>query len=259
MYGRCSKLILAAVLPVVLTACVHVSSFVRYDGERFTVYAGESLDLAPILAGEAEKIVADIAGALSVPVPTASLDVYLFPNGLGMMNYLAVKCPKQAMSAAACFATEEGFTVTVVDRGTRSKTMEHLRHELTHYVLASNYVDFPPWIDEGLAQHFQREDPAAPIGDKVRRYLAGRVRRMGGRDTEKIIAVPYGGSLSMGQYSRSRAMVHFLMSSDEYGSAEVNCYLRETINDDRPIDHFRVCFDASPDEFVRNMRRFYGM
>ena len=65
-----------------------------------------------------------------------------------------------ADAAAACYEAPEGILVVALSRcRRRDETVRLLRHELSHYVIASCFVEIPPWIDEGLAQFFETGPP----------------------------------------------------------------------------------------------------
>ncbi|HWR97020.1 MAG TPA: hypothetical protein VN317_01215 [Candidatus Methanoperedens sp.] len=221
--GCASSLPLARVQPVAIHA--------RGDAAEIDAFAA-SVDAA----------LAAIAGRLELALPARGLEIRLFGSRRSMNGFLREHCPEQSGKAAACFSRPGGFTVTVAKSAQPGETERALRHELTHYLLASHYRHLPRWIDEGLAQYLE-VDPSRPRGDKRELFVGQRVPTTASALTELISRVPRG-PLAREQYLLSWALASFLMEDDSQGRDRVKEYLSATAAADKALDRFEASFGS---------------
>jgi hypothetical protein len=216
------------------------------------------------LLQEADLALSSISRFLNLPIPQSaipnshSLQVLAFRSPWGMRAYLAEHCPRLAGRAAACFEGPAGYTITVSGRSGRDETSHLLRHELTHYLLASNFDDFPPWVDEGLAQFFEPGEPFGRVNPLVLKDLQAAVRRPGSGVLEELVALPPGRALSRRQYALAWGLVFYLAGEPRLGRPAILGYLK-TVRSDRPAaDCFREAFRLRPGDLEPAWRAFVG-
>jgi hypothetical protein len=223
------------------------------QGEYINIQASRHVPHADDILSFSERRTAYVAGELRIENPRLELSILLFDSARGMRRYLTQHCPQEAGKAAACYFSAGGYVLTLV-RGEEEDVRRTLTHELTHYVLASTYYDFPPWIDEGLAQFFEYdgEEAAYAMGEKVL-SLSGEKPGM----LDNMLSVPAGEELSLDQYALSWGLVNFLVMNEAYGGVPaLKCYLeRVTLGKERAL--FKDCFGHDPEDIEPVMRSYY--
>jgi len=201
---------------------------------------------------EAEGQVRRAVEFLQLEMPECGVRVVVFPSQRRMRAFLGRYCPKQRHKGAACFELGTDYVVAVPYRTNRQEFSRLLRHELTHYVLASQFYDLPPWVDEGLAQFFEAGEPGhAPSIQSPKAPRLGLVR---GRTLDELVAVPAGQDLSRHGYLRSRSLVFHLLTRDKGGAAQMRDYLRKVHSGSQSVETFRTCFGASPNSLSAHCR-----
>jgi len=227
----------------------------RHEGVHLDVYCDLPGPVSTSLLAEADRHVERVAAFLRVSVPPKRLCVHVFPSPWSLTGFLVRACPRQWDRAAACFETSDGYVVAIARQRRREATLRSLRHELTHYVLASHFSDLPPWIDEGLAQYGETGAPFGNVPDHTRKSAMARVHRTAGRGLENLVAIPVGRTLTRVQYAQARALVCVLIGDDRFGLDRVLDYLRTVRSDGfagssssagRAREHFRRCFGVWP-------------
>lgn len=204
---------------------------------------------------EAEDAISSVSDHLSLQAPIQPLHVLLFPSLRKMRSYLSAHCPAQKSSAAACFEKGNGFEITLALKGNKDEILKHLRHEVTHYVLASNFYDMPPWIDEGLAEYFE---PGKPFGLSNRKHCRN-LRQVAGKKKksvlERLVIIPAGTALDGKQYALSWGLVIFLMEDERFGLDCILCYLRNVRSGQEARQHFSECFGMKPSDLEESWRQ----
>lgn len=238
---RSRRLFPAALLLITLTSgCVTAPPLARI--EPVALHArGESGEI-DTFAASIKTALADIGGRLGLHVPASGLEVFLFDSPRQMKSYLRKRCPEQSGKAAACFAHPGGYVITVVKSSQPGRTDRMVRHEITHYLLASHYRDLPRWIDEGLAQYLE-VDPSRSHDDKWRQF---RKRRVSSAEQTivDLVSLPAGRQLTRDQYLLSWALVSFLMQEDQLGPGHIGRYLANVEADGKELAFFESTFGS---------------
>jgi len=221
----------------------------RYEAVHLDLYCDtRTVELHSLLA-DGDRHVESVAGFLCVRVPPKRLSVYVFPTHWGLSLFLARECPRQWGRGAACFETPDGFVVAIASQWRRKDTLRYLRHELTHYVLASHFHDLPPWIDEGLAQYCESGEPFGQACHSRRERARTGVRMRDGRALESLVVVPAGGRLTRAQYAQAHALVCFFAEDERLGLEPILRYLRCVRSDGVAGEYFHRCFGAWPGDW----------
>jgi hypothetical protein len=247
--------LLPATVALLSAGCARDLAFTREEVAGITLYAVEK-DSADTARAAADSL-ASIAARLQVPVPMNSLSLYLLPSSASLRRYLREHCPEQESKAAACFTRPEGYVIALSPGAADDDVNALLRHEITHFILASRYFDFPPWIDEGLAQYFERKDPDAALPERERGPLAREAAGISAASIEGLLAVPDGGEMTRRQYREAKVLVHVIMRDGSHGPEEIKCYLHRVRSDGQPLRTLRECFRVSPAELADRVRLYF--
>ena len=226
----------------------------RLSGRHLDLYADFHPAACQELLAHADRCVESISQLLEKPLPHAPLQVLAFRSQLELGPYLLQHCPKHFDSRAACYQTPEGYVVAVSRYTDQDKTLRDLRHELTHYVLASHFYDLPPWIDEGLAQFVEAGEPFGQIN---RPRLSSLVRQLRRKKLilEKLVAKAPGTKLSRSEYAQAWGLVFFLMKDKRFGPQRLRAYLKD-VRAGRETSAFIDCLGAHPKAVEQDWRRF---
>ena len=237
---------------VLLAGCSAPSR--RVSGRHFDLYADLSPTLCEELLAHGDQCVESIAELLQRPVPRTPLRVLAFRSQLDLGAYLLQHCPKHFDNRAACFETPEGYVVAVARYADKEDTLRDLRHELTHYVLASHFYDLPPWVDEGLAQFVEAGEP---FGQLHRRRHSSLVRQLRRKKSilDKLVAKAPGTKLTRSEYAQAWGLAFFLMKDERFGREQVRAYLKR-VRAGEETSTFLECFRVEPHALEEDWREF---
>ena len=210
-----------------VAGCLAAPRLTGYQAKGFLLYAPASQkDLAAVEA--IENFLEEAASYLGLAVQSAgTLSIYVYRWRLDLWRHLDTVCPQWRWRRAACCEIEGGYMIGV--SGTRDSPLpgSDLRHELTHYLLASHFSDVAPWIDEGLAGVLEREIPGEGLEDHtegVHRILKEAVSQ----DLKSLLSVLPGRKLSHEQYRLAWAWTYALLTGIPEGKSRVIEYLTRT-------------------------------
>ena len=209
------------------------------------------------IADEADAAVRAVAGYLDVPLPERPARIVHFRWGLSRRMYLRSACPRMADAAAACFANADGELEIVLSGSWRAlETRRLLRHELTHYVVASTWHGkVPPWLDEGLSRFFELGAPYERPHPECLKRLRKRLGNVQPNMLEDLVRTPPGERLTRAQYDQAWGLTWFLLTNPDYGPAAVTAYADDVRWPDDPSQRFRLHFGATPVEIRDDWRR----
>ncbi len=217
-------------------------------GKGVSTTVGSSDRVSPEIQTEAEQAVERVLKCFNLKPAEEEVTVVVFDSGWALKRFLERECPSQADSAAACFESDYRFIVAVADRWGGNDMLSSMRHELTHYVIASHFADVPPWADEGLAQYFE---PPLP-GETPRRECLDVLRAFA-RDKSKgalmrLVSLPPGTKLSRNEYAQAWGLIRFLMTTPSWGPAAMLKYLKTVTAEGDAEAQFKLAFGRSPIE-----------
>jgi len=234
---------------LLLSGCAGTLPPARVEG-RHLVLATSSADAeARHLLGKAEETVDAISAFLGIEPPARKGTAILFRWSWSRRRYLARECPRMADAAAACFEKPKGcFQIVLHDRWSRAETLRLLRHEVTHFAIASRYYDIPPWLDEGLGRFFEMGPPYGAVHPKSCPALKGLIARRRTPLLPALIGVPAGERFTKSQYDQAWGLVWFLLTEERWGGAAVRRYLAAVNASEPPDAIFARCFGMTPEE-----------
>ena len=173
-------------------------------------HADFSLETESDILRELADLQNDLKQYLAIPDPQETIEVFFFQSDATYQRFLRNEFPEAPKDRRALFIKRESgpgmvLTVNGPDLG------EDLRHELTHAFLHAAISYIPLWLDEGLAEYFEkpRESRASenPYFKKVSRRIAfGSVPLIS--RLEKVI---YFEQMGAGEYCEAWSWVHFML------------------------------------------------
>jgi len=240
---------LAAALLAAVIGCATPSILTATPGAHGILQSRLSREDAVALQQEADRTVKGICDFLSLPTPEIRAEIMLFDSRRALRRHLAASCPMMTDAAAACSDTPDGTLVVAFSRHRkRGETTRLLRHELSHYVVASHFEDIPPWIDEGLAQYFEAGLPFGQDNDKKRKSIARQLKGDSADAIASLIAVSPGTRLNRKQYALAWGMTRHLLDRGPDGRVHVKHYLETVHSGADPIEQVITNFGLAPDE-----------
>lgn len=105
------------------------------------------------LLGELARLQTDLGRSLNLQPPGESVELYLFQDEKTYRAYLRQHFPKIPYRRAL-FIKDKGPGKVLVHRSPEFAV--DIRHECTHALLHSTLPMVPLWLDEGLAEYFER-------------------------------------------------------------------------------------------------------
>jgi len=219
-------------------------------------HADFPLDQEYEILRELKNIQKDLSQYLAIPKPRETIEVFFFNAEESYRKFLAVEFPDAPFDRRALFIKEKGPGMVLVVRNPEMN--EDLRHEMTHAFLHSTIRYVPLWLDEGLAEYFEkpRETRATenPYFKTIaRKIMFGSVPSLSG--LEKLL---YFDQMGAEEYCHAWSWVHFMIHHsrkthetlagyirllDEYGekTPRIERYLLSTSPDLKKeyLDHFR--------------------
>ncbi|MBM4080571.1 MAG: hypothetical protein FJ278_12790 [Planctomycetes bacterium] len=217
-------------------------------GRHVTLFSRLSPDKATPVQLEADRTVREISEFLGLATPEGQAQVMLFNSARAFRAFVERECPQQSGAGAACFQRGDTFVVALHDHWSSSETLKFLRHELSHYVIASHFYDIPPWIDEGLAQFFEMGTPYGRAHPACLGPLAAQLRRERQGVLSHLVAARPGTRLSREEYDQAWGLTHFLLKRPGAGPASVRRYLEQARSDKDALDLFRAVFGQGPSD-----------
>jgi len=124
-----------------------------YPASRFVLYTESPAGEAEAILLEAESYLSSLEETLGLKAPPVGLlRIVHFRWRRDLWSYMGKELPDFRWRRGACFETSQVYVLALSGRPGQERFQRILRHELTHFFLVSHFSDFPPWIDEGLAQ-----------------------------------------------------------------------------------------------------------
>lgn len=151
-----------------------------------------------------------IVATLDTPHPSGIIEVYIFDERSSFERFVRGQYPNLP-ARRAFFIAQGSRRIVYTSRG--ESLDEDLRHEAAHALLHATVGTVPLWLDEGLAEYFERpQSDNGWHGDHVRELQASPFRP-GLARLERLRDV---GEMSRPDYREAWAWVHSLL----HGSPE---------------------------------------
>ena len=160
--------------------------------------------------------------SLALPKPRQPVHVMLLADQRQYRRYLETYFP-QAPIRPALFLQVSGPGMVFAYRSPEMWT--NLRHEGTHAILHSVLPFVPLWIDEGLAEFFEREEPAKLAGHPHLKPLRRELRQGPPMPLEQLEAWTDLGKMTGRDYRHAWSWVYYLLESGPRTRQLVSAYL----------------------------------
>ncbi len=172
-----------------------------------------------------ETLPDQIQRELRLPVGTAFVQVYLFPDQDKYEAFMRDRFP-WLPPRRAYFVTDQKRPGGADDLQVYTWMGDHLRtdlrHELTHGLLHGVLKGVPLWLDEGLAGFFEQPVEA----DGVNFDHLDKLRRAGPFDLARLEKVTKVEQMEKPEYRESWAWVHYCLRGDPAARAALLEYLQ---------------------------------
>ncbi len=204
----------------------------------FTIHAEFALDSHSRVLASLEKLPSEFRDVLKLDVSRRPIDVYVLANRRRYREYVRARVPG-GERRRALFVNGPDRCVVFVYR--HEDWAIDLRHECTHALVHNALPYLPLWLDEGLAEYFER-----PISQKILRSTAHphlkrikwSLRLFGWRPSlSRLESRRDFQSMTASDYRDSWAWVHFLLTGPPEARRALSSYLA-AIQDNRPPGPF---------------------
>lgn len=182
--------------------------------------AGEQRLLADLVARKT-----DMQRLLKIDLTDEPVDVYLFQDQNRFTRFARKEMPQFSDRRALFLQTDTELKVLAHCSATIG---EDLRHEMTHGYLHGTFGWLPLWLDEGLAEYFERQRGAEDRHDGHIHHLASEFRS--GRwqpNLQRLEEFENPADFGQTQYSEAWLWVHFLLQDSGKGASSLSEYLAE--------------------------------
>lgn len=176
-----------------------------------------------------ESLPGDLSRQLGLPTSQRMVRVYLFSDKEPFEEYVGRKYPLLPKRRAYFLAQKragglsEELTVLTMDG---PRLSQDLRHELTHALLHGVLRQVPLWLDEGIAEYFERD--AADQGfnpshwEKLQRQWSGGSRP----DLQRLESLSQVQQMHREEYRESWLWVYWMLKMDPRGGEILREYLQ---------------------------------
>ena len=219
-------------------------------------HADFSLEKEYDILRELSCIQKDLSQYLAIGHPKETIEVFFFSSKDSYRKFLANELPEAPQDRQALYVKQSAPGMVVILRGPDIK--EDLRHEMTHAFLHACMPYVPLWLDEGLAEYFEkpRETRARvnPYFTSVSRKITfSQVPSM-----SRLEKMKYFDQMGNNEYCEAWSWVHFMIHHSrethqmlagyirllaERGdkTPPLEPYLTKTVTDPKKayLDHFR--------------------
>ena len=224
----------------------------RFNGELVTLKA----DVPPAdgrrLTELADSFLVEVSRKLDAEPPSPT--VYVFGRRRDLRRFLRLNSPAFARRTGACFVTEDGNIIIALRASRGGKpALDSLRHELTHAVIAANFVRPMPWLDEGLAQCLEEGmPPGEPAG--VLDALAAM------NDIEdrvlRVVSITEHAGLTTTDYRVAWGLTWFLIQDGGYGWQAIRRCLEPPEFGETPAQRLARGLGLGPEPIARSFKMF---
>jgi hypothetical protein len=161
------------------------------------------------LIRELEALRADVSQDLGLPISDEPVHLYLFEGSDRYDAFVARQFP--GFPARRAFFVETDTTLSVY-AAWQDRIAEDLRHETTHGYVHAVVPTVPLWLDEGIAEYFERPRSDKGIHREHVAHLAGRLLEgtwQPNIDALESLADP--GEMSQDHYAEAWCWVHWML------------------------------------------------
>jgi hypothetical protein len=204
-------------------------------------HADFSLETEYVILRELNNIQKDLSQYLAIPHPKETMEVFIFQSKATYQRFLGeVRELRDApFDREALYFRQSSPGMVLIYRN--PNMMEDLRHEMTHAFLHASLPYIPLWLDEGLAEYFEKpRDTRARINPYFtsvsRKIMFGQVPSLA-----KLEKMRYFDQMGVNEYCEAWSWVHFMMHHSRATHQMLAGYIRllaEQGEKTPPLDSF---------------------
>ena len=169
---------------------------------------------ADVVMGQLDDIREDLyrhvglGGSESAARSGRKVEIILFSSSASYRQYLSNRIP-EALSRRAIFYKDGDLCQIYAFR--HNQLLTDLRHEYTHAVLHQTLPYVPLWIDEGLAEYFEEQEPSRLRSPRFS-AVKWKARTGWSPNLQQLEAMKSGPGMHADEYRDSWAWVCFLLN-----------------------------------------------
>ena len=172
-------------------------------------HADFSLETEYEILRELANIQKDLVQYLAIPPPRETIEVFFFDTKKSYQRFLSKEMTEAPFDRDALYVKKSGPGMVLIYRHANMK--EDLRHEMTHAFLHAAMPYVPIWLDEGLAEYFEKPRETRgrdnPYFTSIsRKIIFGSVPPMG-----RLERLKYFDQMGNNEYCEAWSWVHFMI------------------------------------------------
>lgn len=199
----------------------------RWTDERhlapFAVYADFSLESHTRSLESLRTLPAELQQVLGISVSPRTIHIYLFRDAQTLLRY-ARSVGAGSTKRRALFVRQRDRLMVFAQNSPRLGV--DLRHECTHALLHGVMPEIPLWLDEGLAEYFERGSAVAAEDDDLWRSIQAAMRQGTFRQVEQLETAVQMSDFTAQHYQQAWAWVHYLLRASPETRRVLQDYLR---------------------------------
>jgi hypothetical protein len=161
------------------------------------------------LVRELESMRATVSQDLGLPISDEPVHLYLFETADRYDAFVARQFPSFPARRAFFVQTDTSLAVYAA---WQDRIAEDLRHETTHGYVHAVVPTVPLWLDEGIAEYFERPRSDKGLHRDHVAHLAGRlIEGTWWPDIDKLESLHSPGEMSQDHYAEAWCWVHWML------------------------------------------------
>jgi len=187
-------------------------------------HADYSLENEYGILRELANIQKDLSQYLAIPHPMETIEVFFFQSQNTYKKFLGKELQDAPFDREALYYKHSGPGMVLIYQ--KPDMMEDLRHEMTHAFLHASLHYVPLWLDEGLAEYFEkpretraRENPY--FSSISRKIMFGQTPSL-----TKLEKMRFFDQMGVNEYCEAWSWVHFMMHYSRETHQTLAGYLR---------------------------------
>ena len=220
-------------------------------------HADFSLETEFDMLRELSYIQKDLKHYLAIPDPKETIEVFFFQSDATYWEFLYNELPKAPTDRRTLYIKEQsgpGMVLTVNGADLR----EDLRHEMTHAYLHAAISYIPLWLDEGLAEYFEKPRDTRALENPYFKDVSLKIKFGTVPLISRLEKKVYYDQMGAIEYREAWSWVHFmlhhsrqthltlagylqLLAKNGKNTPSLERYLSETVPDVKKsyLEHFR--------------------
>ena len=187
-------------------------------------HADYSLEKEYVILRELSNIQKDLSQYLAIPHPKETIEVFFFQSQYSYKRFLAKELHEAPFDREALYFKQSAPGMVLIYQ--KPDMTEDLRHEMTHAFLHASLPYVPLWLDEGLAEYFEkpRETRARinPYFSSIsRKIMFGQVPSL-----TRLEKMRYFDQMGVNEYCEAWSWVHFLIHHSRETHQLLASYMR---------------------------------